>query len=136
MELKIDLPVSRTGGFEAGRKMTTTFEIDKALALTGGDHGLVRDLVGAFREEYPLMVAQLATGLQDEDIERVRTSARSIRGAADTVGATDIHTTATQIEAEAEADNLSSAVGLLERLRVELAHFDAVTEDHFGDKKK
>lgn len=111
--------------------MNTPFEIDKALAVTGGDHDLVRGLIRLFLEDYPLLIVAIARALEEGDSEGVRLAAQSMRGASESIGATDVNHSAGKIEESARCGLMVEAAEFLEQLRANLSDFENAADIHF-----
>lgn len=101
------------------------FNREKALAQVGHDQGLLEELIDSFRTEYRQWRKQLHRALDDGTEQEVETTAHTIKGAADTIGADEVTEVARQIEergrrgelegVDTTAAKLEEAVDRLER---------------------
>lgn len=73
--------------------------------LSGED--LINELIDAFLDEAPRMIAAMQTGLEARDIESVRRNAHSMKSNADTFGAIELAAIAREVEDLARAGDLN-----------------------------
>lgn len=101
-----------------------------ALRQVAGDPLLLQRVVGAFLEESPQILSDLAEGARQEAWDRVRRAAHTLKGGLRLFGATELHTQAERLEDEARRGRVERAVervallsGECETLLCELAAF-------------
>ncbi len=73
--------------------------------LSGED--FINELIDAFLDEAPRMIAAMQAGLETRDVESVRRNAHSMKSNADTFGATELAVIAREVEALARAGDLN-----------------------------
>jgi len=67
---------------------------------------LINELIDAFVDDAPRMIAAIQAGLEGGDVEAVRRNAHSLKSNAETFGATALAVVAREVEALARAGNL------------------------------
>jgi len=72
--------------------------------MAGGD--LIDDLIDAFLEDAPRMIAAMQAGMEAQDVDAVRRNAHSMKSNADTFGATALSAVAREVEMRARAGDL------------------------------
>jgi HPt (histidine-containing phosphotransfer) domain-containing protein len=80
----------------------------------------VRRLFSVFIREEPKRVENLKDAIQNEDIERIRYFAHSLKGAAATLGCEAVQKACLEIENAAKQNDLANAPKLLEKLELEM----------------
>lgn len=73
--------------------------------MSGED--LINELIDAFLDEGPRMIAAIAAGLEARDVDSVRRNAHSMKSNAETFGASVLTTVAREMEALARAGDLN-----------------------------
>ncbi len=96
--------------------------IDLSLALkaTEGDFELLKDVVDAFFEEYPMLVAQVERALEVGDASVVRRASHTLKGSLRLFGETSAKRSAEQLEEIGTSGNLDGAVPALAILKPSL----------------
>ena len=72
--------------------------------MSGED--LINELIDAFLDDAPRMIAAMQAGLEARDVESVRRNAHSMKSNAETFGATALAIVAREVEALARAGDL------------------------------
>jgi HPt (histidine-containing phosphotransfer) domain-containing protein len=72
--------------------------------MSGED--LINELIDAFLDDAPRMIAAMQAGLEAGDVESVRRNAHSMKSNAETFGATELAVVARELEALARAGDL------------------------------
>lgn len=72
--------------------------------MSGED--LINELIDAFLDDAPRMIAAMQAGLEARDVESVRRNAHSMKSNAETFGATALAVVAREVEALARAGDL------------------------------
>jgi histidine phosphotransfer protein HptB len=72
--------------------------------MSGED--LINELIDAFLDDAPRMIAAMRAGLEAGDVESVRRNAHSLKSNAETFGATELADVAREVEALARAGDL------------------------------
>jgi HPt (histidine-containing phosphotransfer) domain-containing protein len=98
----------------------TIFDERAALAYTGGDRRLLKELVSLFRSDYPSSLRRIDRALRNRDFEAVRLAAHGLKGAIATVGAPAGSQAAAQLEQAARANRFEEAKRAYEKLRHEI----------------
>lgn len=81
--------------------------------LVGGDREMMRDIVGAFLEDAPGRLTDIADGLANDDAELVRRAAHTLKGNALTFGALDLADSCKRLEGAAKDGELSGAAPIM-----------------------
>lgn len=74
------------------------------------------ELVEIFIEELRRLTSELQAGLEQNDLEMVRTAAHSIKGMGGTIGLPEISVLALEVEIRAKEDRLSDSKPLVDAL--------------------
>ena len=97
------------------------FDERSALANTGGDRGLLKEMVGLFRADAPSYVKRIERALKARDGEALRTAAHGLKGAIATVGSPAGRQAAAELEQAGRTSRFAEAghihTQLLERLK-------------------
>ena len=88
--------------------------------VTGGDQGLMRDVVEAYFEAIPDLARDVAEALGSRALDRAARSAHSIKGAAANLGAERLRCVAAAIEAAAAAADFARCAAWAGRIDDEL----------------
>ena len=112
---------------------STAFDRDEMLERLGGDAELLQDVLEVFLEECPRMMGEIVEAVSGQDVELVRRSAHSIKGALLNISAGAAAEEATRLEAMAAEASLDGSYGALERLRTEIDRLqNALAEQSAG----
>ena len=95
---------------------------DKAAALEnmGGDEELFAEVVEAFNEEYPQLLAQIRKALSADDRDSLCRAAHTLKGTIRTIGAPSIAMIAQQLELTSQSSELNGAEQLCDQLEASL----------------
>jgi two-component system sensor histidine kinase/response regulator len=101
--------------------------VDWAVAhrLTGGDDGLLQELVEMFPTESAKQLDEVREAIERADAELLRRSAHSLKSTAGLFGAQALVDTAFEMETAGREANLEQARGLIEELENETARVAA-----------
>ena len=86
-----------------------TFDERAALAYTGGDRRLLKQVVELFRADYPSTLGTIESALERRDPEALRMAAHRLKGAIATVGAPAGRHAAAELEESARSENFEHA---------------------------
>ena len=98
---------------------------DAALAICGGDHGLLRELVDAFLEESPRRIDEIRKAIDMADCELLSRAAHTIKGSARYFGASGVYERAFALEQLGSQKTLDEAETNFGLLKQELAKLTA-----------
>jgi PAS domain S-box-containing protein len=96
--------------------VSEVFNVDEAMQRCFGQHGMFVEMVGYFVSETPGLLEKMRSALRDGKGGEVASAAHQLRGTVLYLGARDALQAATALEAEAMADQLTSAEQSLRRL--------------------
>jgi len=116
-------PVS-AGSQAVEAKAVSVFDERTALAHTGGDRRLLKQIVKLFRADSPTSLRRIDRALRDRDSEALRMAAHAIKGAIATVGSTAGRNAAAQLEAQARSSNWLEAQRARDELRNVIRRLD------------
>jgi two-component system sensor histidine kinase/response regulator len=101
------------------------FDEQNALAYTGGDRALLKEIIDVFRQDYPSGIRRLEGALKRRDAAAVRMAAHALKGSIATVGSPAGRQTAFELEQMGRTKQLASGGQVLARLRQQLQHLEA-----------
>jgi HPt (histidine-containing phosphotransfer) domain-containing protein len=81
--------------------------LDRLLKAAGGDPAFVADLIDAFAEDAPAMLADLRSGVASGDSESVRRTAHTLKSNAATFGGTQLAAVCADLESSAGNGNVA-----------------------------
>jgi two-component system sensor histidine kinase/response regulator len=123
------VPVASASESGSGERLAA-FAEEAALESTGGDRGLLQELIGIFLTEAPVWMRDLEGALRRRDAAEVHRIAHTIKGAVDSCGAARAYDAAMLLERMARDGELEGAPAAyatldreLVRLRPELAAY-------------
>ncbi len=123
----------------AKEDLSTQVNVDELFDLAAGDPDIVGEILVAFREEYPLLMAELRQGVEKNDPNAVRDRAHALKGVCATLGAAQAREEAFVLEKMGKDGDVSRAPAFLERfekimerVREELA----LVEDEINSTKR
>ncbi len=85
------------------------FDVSAILEVTGGDNGLLRELITLFLKESPAWVAQVRQAIANNEVDTLRRIAHSIKGSIGYFGASQVRDLAQRLESMGIENNLSGA---------------------------
>jgi two-component system sensor histidine kinase/response regulator len=100
------------------------FDEQNALAYTGGDRALLKEIIAVFRTDYPSSMRRLDRALKRQDAEAVRMTAHALKGSIATVGSPAGRQTAFELEQMGRSDQLAGAERAVARLREQLTQLE------------
>jgi two-component system, sensor histidine kinase and response regulator len=95
------------------------FELEAALAATGGSMATLRDIAGVFGDQAPLLLKQIRDALANDDAAVVRRAAHTLKGSAAIFAAPATVAVAERLEHAARDGDLLTAAELLSPLEHE-----------------
>lgn len=104
------------------------FDHDRALEIADGDDELLSELLSLFRDTSPALLAEIQTAISEQDHDRLRRAAHTLKGSAANVGATATSDAARIMEAAIVAGDFARATSLYEQVAAELRQFSEATE--------
>jgi HPt (histidine-containing phosphotransfer) domain-containing protein len=102
----------------------SVFDERTALAHTGGDRRLLKQIVKLFRGDSPASLRRIDRALRDRDGEALRMAAHAIKGAIATVGSAAGRNAAAQLETQARSSNWLEAQRARDELRNVIRRLD------------
>lgn len=96
-------------------------DLTTALKATDGDFELLKDVVDAFLEEYPTLMAELEPAILKSDLVVVQRASHTIKGTLRLFGDVPAQAFAERLEEMAQSGALNQAQETFESLRVELS---------------
>jgi PAS domain S-box-containing protein len=102
----------------------TVFDERAALAYSGGDRRLLREVVKLFRSDYPASLRRIDRAVRRRDAEALRLAAHALKGAIATVGGTAGRRAAAELEQSARASSFEDAGRASAALRRELERLE------------
>jgi two-component system, sensor histidine kinase and response regulator len=128
--------VERLGAGEVGApdaaaraKHSPVFDEQRALAHTGGDRRLLRQVIGLFRSDCPASLRKIDRALRSRDSEALRMAAHAVKGAIATVGSPAGRDRAADLEMTARSNNWTEAERAFGDLRSLIRRLDEAFEE-------
>ncbi len=94
--------------------------LESALARTGGDRTLLKELVQLFRRECPLWMQDIRDAVAQKDAGRLRRAGHTLKGGAGSLGAAAACKEAELLESMGQSGNLTEAADTLAKLETEI----------------
>jgi two-component system sensor histidine kinase/response regulator len=124
--------VERLGGEESFKQAALAarqasdpiFDERAALAYSGGDRRLLKDVVKLFRSDYPASLRRIDRALRRRDSEALRLAAHGLKGAIATVGGAAGREAAAELEQTARSRSFEDAKRTYAKLRDQLARLE------------
>jgi len=119
-------PVEPSGGAPPGANRTDAsaadqpVDVDKALLMVGGDHGLLQVAFEAFLGNVGPMMERLQSALREGDAAMLRAAAHRIKGSASTIAAEYVRARAARLEELGCAGEVQEASELVDELESEV----------------
>ncbi len=110
----------RANRSEAALISRPVVDLDSVLAHLGGNHELLRDVVGLFREHAAKLMGQLRDAIKGEDWNSLRRAAHTLKGSVNFFGVPKIKELAEQLERIGASKNLAGISELMELLTQEV----------------
>jgi CheY-like chemotaxis protein len=114
---RLGAPAEGAAPIAAITEASAVFNERAALSHTGGDRGLLEELIGLFRQDYPGIIRRLQLAVRRSDAEKVRAAAHALKGAIATVGGVQGREAAASLERIAISGEMSRADSSLTTLR-------------------
>jgi PAS domain S-box-containing protein len=119
--------LSREGPAPEARR--DVLDRDRALAGTGGDMGLLKELAGLYQAECPGWLADMREAIARQDASRLRRAAHTLKGALGTLGAAEAQAAAQRLEEMGRGGDLGEAGPAYARLEAALDHLRPALAD-------
>jgi HPt (histidine-containing phosphotransfer) domain-containing protein len=103
---------------------TVVFDERAALAYTGGDRSLLKNVVKLFRSDYPSALRRIDRALLSRDFEALRLAAHGLKGAIATVGGSAGREAAASIEQAARSNSIEESERACASLRDEIGRLE------------
>jgi two-component system sensor histidine kinase/response regulator len=103
---------------------TVVFDERAALAYTGGDRRLLKNIVKLFRSDYPSALRRIDRALHRRDFEALRLAAHGLKGAIATVGGSAGRVAAASIEEAARSNSIEGSERACASLRDEIGRLE------------
>jgi HPt (histidine-containing phosphotransfer) domain-containing protein len=100
------------------------FDERAALAYTGGDRRLLKNVVKLFRSDYPSALRRIDRALRRHDFEALRQAAHGLKGAIATVGGSAGREAAASIEQAARSSSIEGSERACASLRDEIGRLE------------
>ena len=100
------------------------FDETAALAHTGGDRGLLEEIVALFRAEYPATLRQIGNAVKRRNGDALRSAAHSLKGSIATVGSAAGREILSELEQMGRSNRFGDAGPAVERLRDVIARLE------------
>jgi signal transduction histidine kinase/DNA-binding response OmpR family regulator len=91
------------------RRPPAVLDREAALARVGDDPGLLRELIGIFRNEAPRLMTQIRQAIDAADARQLQQSAHALKGSAAVFGASAVCDLARKLEESGAAGNLAGS---------------------------
>jgi HPt (histidine-containing phosphotransfer) domain-containing protein len=101
-----------------------TFDEAAALGRTSGDRGLLKELIGLYRDDAEVSLRKIAKAITNKDAEALRSAAHALKGSVATVGGTAARHAAARLEQIGKAGHLADAPAVLALLRSEVGKLE------------
>lgn len=102
----------------------TVFDERAALAYTGGDRRILKNVIELFRSDYPSSLRRISRALRQHDPEALRLAAHGLKGAIATVGGSAGRQAAAELEQTAQSQSFENAERAYAKLRHEIARLE------------
>ncbi|MDD3925213.1 MAG: Hpt domain-containing protein [bacterium] len=105
------------------------FNLDEALARSGGDASLLCELIDLFMEILPERLSAMQESLAADDYESLAHLAHALKGSAGAIGAQRVFEGALGLETAGKAGNIEESVRMLEQLKKEINAFRTLSSE-------
>ncbi len=102
---------------------TPVFDREKCNERFGNDEELVQVVLESFFQEIAELIGNLATAVQDQDAQTIRSCAHALKGSAANVNAEQLRQTAFTLEQQSRQGNIESADQILAEIESQLTAF-------------
>ena len=106
------------------------FDLERALWVTGGNHGIVRRATLSFMKHMPERFEQLKRAASERDAEETQRIAHSIKGASASVGGERLRAAALEMENESREQKLERFDVLLAEMTAEFGLLQAALAEY------
>jgi two-component system sensor histidine kinase/response regulator len=104
-----ELPISRPEPTIPNPKLETLADREKALSVVEGDCELLGELIGLFLDDYPRILSELRSAIQESDATGVKRAAHTLKGALMNFGASSAAEVALELETIGKSGNVFEA---------------------------
>jgi len=110
--------------------------MEQLLSLDDGELGLLKEMVGLFKEDTPDRIQALEATLASGDLNDLADVAHAVKGAAGTMGAPRVRAVAEELEKSGRRGSFSTDPALLlERLRASYAEALAALDGFIAERE-
>lgn len=102
------------------------FDLEAALAVTGGSRAVLRKATAVWWRKIPDWLTDLKTGFQRGDVRLIKQTAHTMRGAAANIGALSISKAAEQMETQITTENLREMANAFDHLVLDIERLRSV----------
>jgi len=102
----------------------SVFDEHAALAYTGGDRQLLKEVIGLFRKDAPSSLRRIERALRKRDSDALRMAAHALKGAIATIGSSRGREVAAEIEAMAKSGRFADAESAFAHLKEVVRELD------------
>jgi CheY-like chemotaxis protein len=110
---------------EPSAPRVATFDEKTALAYTGGDRQLLKEVIDLFRKDSPAALRRIERALHKRDGDALRLAAHALKGAIATVGSSAGRETAAELEMMAKSSRFTDGERVYAHLRELVRELDA-----------
>ncbi len=107
---------------------------EEALEMTAGDESLLAEVIGAFQEEAPKLMANMQAALAARDAELLHRAAHTLKNAFNSLGAPKTGDLGFELEKVAKEGDFERAAPLLARVKTELHKFTQETDQYLRNR--
>lgn len=105
------------------------FNLDEALARSGGDASLLYELIELFMDILPERLSAMQQALADDDCLALTHLAHALKGSAGAIGAQGVFESVLKLEMAGKAGNTEQAGHILEQLKKEIDAFSTLAAE-------
>lgn len=122
-------PQADTGKQEDVTVVRNVLNMDELLAHVDGDAALLKEIVGLFIEDYPLLMARLQDAIACGDAKEIERAAHSLKGSVGSFAAKAALNSALRLEQIGKSGDLTEALGAYTTLDAEIDELKTVLLD-------
>lgn len=105
---------------ESAKETTEIIDEDLILSRVFGDKHLLNELINIFKKNYPRVMDDIKTAIENRDAYKLERSAHSIKGSVGNFSAKDAYEAAFRLEKLGEANKLSQAKEAYKKLEIQI----------------
>lgn len=104
-----------------------TFDYAKALTVTDGDEGLLKELINLFHEQSSRLLSEMSRAIDGSQADQLQRAAHTLKGAAGNVGAMTLCEVALSLETMGANNDFETVKASFEKLTAEIKKFEQET---------